>query len=272
MAGGGALGAWQAGALEALTRAGLKFDKVLGFSAGGLSGAAYTFGFQDELLDRWRNTSRQPILRFKPALQPFALFSGEGVWGSVQNLIDDEAMKSAARCELTVMTHRMADGATVYHRFSPKGERGWDGPLAGRLVAGCAIPWIFPPVPLEENGKPELYMDGGIPGKEWMNFDALRDCKDVIVLEMVRPEERGAKTYTPVAYYEQLGRETCLRQIESGIESASRWAAPPRVFRLQPSQRLGFTMLDFKDWACVPAVEQGLRDADAFLAQPRVFA
>ncbi len=262
------MGAWQAGCLESLTRAGLKFDKVLGFSAGGLSGAAYTFGFQDELLDRWRNTSRQPLLKFKPTLQPFSLFSGEGVWGSVQNLTDDEAMKRAARCELTILTHRIADGATVYHRFCPKGVGGWDGPLAERLVAGCAIPWIFPPVTIQEGGAPAVHMDGGIPGKEWMNFDALKGCKDVVVLEMVRPDERGAKTYTPVAYYEQLGRETCLRQIESGIESTAKWEAPPRIFRLQPAQRLGFTMLDFKDWACAPAVDQGLKDGNAFLAAP----
>lgn len=266
------MGAWQAGCVEALTKGGLVFDKILGFSAGGLTGAGYTFGFQDELLRRWRNTNEQPLLRFSPSMKPFSLFSGQGIWDAVRLLEDEPAMKAAARCELTVMSHRVADGATVYSRFSPKGERGWDGPLPGRLAAGCAIPWIYPPVTLDEAGAPVTYIDGGIPGRDWMKFDALEGCKDVIVVEMVRPEEPGRRTYTPVAYYEQLGRETCRRQIDSGVASASRWAAPPRIFRLPPSRRLTFTMLDFTQSVCVEAVEHGLRDGATFLASPREFA
>lgn len=269
LAGGGALGAWQAGALEALTRGGLVFDKVLGFSAGSLTGSAYTFGMQDEILDRWRRADELRIMRLSPRLKPFAFFSGQPVWDGVEPVADDEAMKSRARCELSVMTHRISDGATVYSRFSPRGEKGWDGPLRDKLVASCAIPWVFPPVTIEEKGERVTYIDGGIPGKEWMRFDALKGCKDIVVLEMVRSDELENRSWTPVGYYDQLGRITCHRQIDSGIESTRAWEESPRIFRLPPSRKLAFSMLDFKSFCCTAAIEQGLEDGRQFLDNPR---
>ena len=53
LCGGGSLGAWQAGALKELDRAGVRFDAVLGFSAGSLNGAAYSLGVLDLALERW---------------------------------------------------------------------------------------------------------------------------------------------------------------------------------------------------------------------------
>lgn len=268
LAGGGALGAWQAGALDALTEGGLKFDKVLGFSAGSLTGSAYVFDMQSELMSRWKRADELRIIRFQPRLSPFSFFSGQPVWDGVAPVADDDAMKRRARCELSVMTHRVSDGTTVYSRFSPRGENGWDGPVQAKLVASCAIPWVFPAVTIAEKEERVTYIDGGIPGKEWMRFDSLKDCRDIIVLEMVRSDELDRKNWTPLGYYDQLGRLTCHRQIDCGIESTASWADRPRVYRLPPSRRLGFSMLDFKSKCCSEAAAQGLEDGRRFLAEP----
>jgi len=77
LSGGGSLGAWQAGCLAALIRGGLVFDKVLGFSAEALTGAAYFLGADRDLLGRWRDAGRSRILLLSPRLRPwFSLCSG----------------------------------------------------------------------------------------------------------------------------------------------------------------------------------------------------
>lgn len=261
MAGGGALGAWQAGCLETLTKYGHKFDKVLGFSAGALTGAGYFMGRIPELITRWMNIDAQRILRFSPRLNPLSLFSSDGLRDPLESALDDARVRADAVCELTVLSLRIDDGVSEYSRFTPEGGGAWDGPLAERLVASCSIPTIFPPVRI--NGK--TYIDGGIPGREWFRCDAVADCRDVIVVEMVRPEEMGQEYWNPVSIYEQKGRDLVRKQIDSGVASLENAPNPPRIYRLYPSRVLDFSMLSFQARYCVPALEQGRKDAAAFL-------
>lgn len=271
LAGGGALGSWQAGVLEALTSGGLSFDKVLGFSAGALSGAAYFLGCQEELLSRWRAIDSHRILRFSPRLSPLSLFSGGPIWESVRHAFDEESAKRAGRCDFLVVSLR-EDGLPVYSRFSPGGLRGWDGPLDARLVASCAIPIIFPPVRIQEASGPQLYRDGGIPGREPLSFAGLAGCRDLIVVEMVRPEEPGPSAWGPIARREQKARVSVREQMNRGVLSLASLSQPPRVFRLFPSKILDFTMLSFRERHCGPALELGLADGYGFLKRQAALA
>lgn len=264
LAGGGALGSWQAGVLSALTEGGLSFDKVLGFSAGALTGAAYFLGREEELLSRWRAIDSHRILRFSPRLSPLSLFSGESVWEAVRHASDEESAKRAGRCDFLVVSLR-DDGLPVYSRFSPGGARGWDGPLDARLVASCAIPVIFPPVRIEEAAGPRLYRDGGIPGREPLSFADFAGCRDLVVVEMVRPEEPGPSAWGPIARREQKARVSVREHMNRGVLSLAGLPEPPRVFRLSPSKVLDFTMLCFRERHCGPALELGLADGRGFL-------
>lgn len=271
LSGGGALGSWQAGFLACLVKAGLEFDRILGFSAGALSGAGYCLRRMDELEQRWKNSDDNNILRFGPRLQPPTLFSDAGVWAAVVNAGDQAAARAAARCELFVVSYRVEEQARVYSRFTPQGARGWDGPLDARLVASCAIPMIFPPQRISEGEKTFTYVDGGVRGREPMRCDLLEGCKDVIAVEMIRAEEIGRRRWNPIAQRDQRGREVLRAHMDAGIESLRRLPEPPRVFRAAPSRVLDFSMLAFKSKTCAPALDLGVRDGESFLRSPGRF-
>lgn len=268
LAGGGALGSWQAGCLQALCDWGLTFDAVLGFSAGSLTGTAYAFGLQDELLERWRNIDKYRLLRFSPSLRTMTLYSGQPLWDMVRPVADDEAAKARCRADFTVMSLCREDEQTRYSRFTPGGAQGWDGPLAARLVSSCAIPGIFPHVAFDEPEGRRTYADGGLPGVEWMNWAALAHCRDIVVLEMVRPEEARFGLWLPRLQLEKRGRRLCRRQIDEAHLSLAGQETGTRVFRVYPSRRLNFSMLAFKTKFCAPALEQGLEDGAAFVKAP----
>lgn len=266
LSGGGALGAWQAGCLDALTRGGLEFDKVLGFSAGALSGAAYFLSRFDELLHRWRNVDQGRILRLAPRLRPFSLFSNSGIWEAVQDASVHAPSRHDARGELIIVSLCLENRLPVYSRFTPKGQGGWDGPLAARLVASCSIPQIFPPVRIEEKEGARTYVDGGVVGKEWIHCKSLEGCRDVIVIEMSHPEESRAAFWGPLR--RTLGRPANEDQVVKAIDSLSSHAEPPRIFRFYPTRPLAYSPIAYKNKHCAPAVDQGILDGEQFLKNP----
>jgi NTE family protein len=259
LTGGGALGAWEAGCLEGLLRGGLRFDRVIGYSSGALAGTGAFLGRMDELLERWRRIDEGRILRFSPQLSPLSLFSNAALFESVEAASDDDAAKRAANFDFTVVTVDAHLDRPAYHRFHRK--KAWDGPLAARLVASASIPTIFPS--LEVDGR--IYYDGGIPCGEPLSYSSLEGCRTVFVVEMIRPEERGAKHWHPLRSYEQQGRDAALDQAETGIASLKALEFPPEIVRVRPSTVLDYTMLDFSSASCAPAVEQGLEDAKTYL-------
>ncbi|MBI4422630.1 MAG: patatin-like phospholipase family protein [Elusimicrobia bacterium] len=270
LSGGGSHGAWQAGCLDSLRAAGLAFDKVFGFSTGALTGVSYLLGREDAMLERYRSLDERPILRWEPRLGPhprfpLSLYSSEPLREALEPARDDEEAKRRARCELTVVSYRVRERALDYARFTPGGAAGWDGPLLRRVLGSCAVPFIFPPVAIETREGRELLVDGGVPAKEPMRFDALHGCQDVVLLQMVRPEERGSWSAWARRGLDQLGRETCLSLMDRAQASLASAPRPPRVFRVFPSEVLDYDQLRFRGRECAAALELGRRDGAAFL-------
>ena len=255
--------AWQGGCLEALVEAGLRFDHVIGISGGALNGGAYFAGRLLDEMHHWRDATGIKALQFSPRLRPLSLFSIDPVWRLVDYAMDDDKVRREGICDLTVLTSRQEDRTTVYSRFTPGGERGWDGPLADRLVASCAIPGIYPPVRIGSTS----YRDGGMSGAAPLRFDALAGCREVVVIGPIRADERGRKYWGPLARREQAIREVALAETAEGLACLRRLADPPRIIDLSPSTTLDFSMLGFTTRNCLPAVELGNRDGRAFLAR-----
>lgn len=264
LSGGGALGAWQAGALAGLCAAGLRFDAVLGFSAGALNGAAYALGRLDDALARW-NRLDGGVLKLAPRLRPPSLFSDRFVRAHAADFAGDEsAARAALLCPLTVVAARIDRSTRVYARFERQGS--WDGPLAGHLRASCAIPLAFPRVTLDYRGAPTTLFDGGVHCDEAMSFSALAHCRDVIVLEVVRQDEVGQASRGLFGELETRSRETIRRLMSQG--AASLRPAGARVLRLAPSRALTGSLLDFRGARMREAVALGEQDARAFLSSP----
>lgn len=259
LAGGGALGGWQAAALSALSAAGLSFDEVLGFSAGALNGVSYALGRLDETLERWRATDGG-VLRLSPRLFPPSLFSARPLEESLAFAADDARARAALRCPLTIVTARADRSCPVYARFTRESE--WDGPLLPQLVASCAIPLIFPRVALTVRGERLTVFDGGVPCRTPMSFSGLKGCRDVVVLEMVREDE--PLTGRGIWAIEARSRAAVRGLIDQG--AASLEAAGVRVLRLRPSRRLDFSMLSFQGEKIREAMELGAADAKTFLS------
>lgn len=268
LSGGGALGAWQAAAVHDLEkRHGLKFDSVLGFSMGAITGANYLLGRMEELLAAWR-TINGGALRFSPRLFPPSLFSNKPIWDAVDYALGEERAKAASRCRFVAVSALRKRSKPVYAVYTPQARQEWDAPLARHLVASCSIPVVFPPVSLSYRGQPVSLVDGGVFCEEPLSFTALGDCRDVLVLEMVLPEEIGRPSPW-LKRLDQKGRQTCRALIDQGVASLKALKNPPRVFRLAPSKILDFQMLDFRRVHIEKSLALGSADAADFIERPR---
>lgn len=268
--GGGALGAWQAGALETLAGAGTVFDAVMGYSIGAVNGSALAFDRLPEALARWRALDGS-ALRLRPRLSPPSLCSIEPLRAFYEAARDEAAAKAALRRDFTVVTACPAEGAPLNARFTPGAAAGWDGPLVEHAAASCAIPLVFPPVDLVYRGRPVRLIDGGVPMPRPLDFSPLAACADVLVIEMVRADEVGRRWWSLWRALDQRAREAGRELVDDGLRPLLNSAAGPRVYRLPPSRRLAPMMLDFRAAGLRSLLVQGGEDAARFLADPEVF-
>ena len=266
LSGGGALGAWQAGALEALLEDGVIFDEIMGFSIGAINGSALAFGRIDDALRQWRALDGG-VLRPRPRFFPPSLFSDKPLRSFLSENPNEDSAPAALKIPLTVISACRAKGGAIYARFTPSGRNGWDASLAEHVAASSAVPLIFPPVDLDFKGERLRLIDGGVPQPKPMHFDALARCATVLVLEMVRADEIGARFWDPWRAFDQAGRESARRLIDEGVSSLLRAKRPPRVHRIAPSRRLDSVMLEFSARSILPRLPMGARDVRAYLAK-----
>ncbi len=235
---------------------------MLGFSAGALNGTAYALGKLDECFARWSRIDGD-VLRLAPRLRPPSLFSDHFVRRHAAEFVpSEEEARASLRCPLTIVAARADRSSRIYARFSRDGD--WDGPLAGHLLASCAIPYAFPRVTLDFRGARVTLQDGGVACQEALDFSALAGCRDVLLVEVVREDELGGPSKGLFSELENRSRENVRRLMNQG--AASLRAAGARVLRLAPSRPLSFSMLDFKGARIREAVALGAADARRLLA------
>ena len=159
LSGGASLGSIQVGMLQAMSRAGLRPDLLVGSSVGALN-AAWVAGDPspesvDHLAGLWTRIDRNDIFPFQP-LRGFLGFVGRQpslITNSGLRRILSEHLVFERLEEALVPVH-----AVVVDALSGRDVRLSRGDAVDAITASAAIPGVFPPVVIE--GRP--YMDGGV--------------------------------------------------------------------------------------------------------------
>ncbi|MBA2390304.1 MAG: patatin-like phospholipase family protein [Geodermatophilaceae bacterium] len=169
LGGGGAMGAYQAGALLALARSGVLPDALFGCSAGGLNAAFFavdpSVARAEELRQWWLDRRTHSLLSASWLARARgvagALTTGRsGLFdaGPLRRLIA-ENVPAHDLCELRIpltVTTTCLDCAMARHH-----DR---GSVIDILTASCALPGLLPPVPLTcgPGRSGHLHVDGGV--------------------------------------------------------------------------------------------------------------
>lgn len=176
-AGGGSLGAIQVGMLQALLRAGLQPDFVVGSSVGAIN-AAYFAGAPDmaglsRLAEIWTRLRRADIF-------PLTLSAAFGLFRHPDNIVDPGGLRRLIEDHLAF--EKLEDARIPLHVMATDmqgvGVRLSTGLAADAILASAAVPGIFPPV--EIGGRP--LMDGAIAANTPLRLAVELGAKRIVVL------------------------------------------------------------------------------------------
>ncbi len=181
LSGGAALGAIQAGMLQALRQAGIYPDLVVGTSVGALNGAAIADRGLDDSVDLlaelWRQMQRKDVFPGGLIAQARHLLTHR------TSLFPNDALVDLG-CRMLSAT-RFADlqmpfGALTTELMSYHGALFTSGELHPTLLASSAIPGVYPPV--EINGT--LYVDGGLTANVPLSGAVQMGAASLVVLDV----------------------------------------------------------------------------------------
>ena len=158
LAGGGSLGAAQAGALEAIMEAGERFDLVVGASAGAINGAFFagdpTLAGARRLCEVWSALRKSHVMPLSArtllnmALRRPHLFSHDALRAVLTRHISYADLRDA-RLRLVVVATDQSTGEEVLLS---------EGAVVEAILASAAIPGVFPSVRLAGRD----LIDGGV--------------------------------------------------------------------------------------------------------------
>ena len=159
LSGGANLGAFEAGVIDVLARAGLEPDLLVGTSVGAVNAAFWAFhpgpDVGPRLLEVWRGMNRSillgghPLLALHRLLHGTYLFADAGLLGLLRSTLPPGARVEEAAYPLNIVVTRALEGTREVIRT---------GPLEAALLASAAIPGLFPPVQIGD----DFYVDGGL--------------------------------------------------------------------------------------------------------------
>lgn len=298
LSGGASGGAFGAGALVGLTRAGKRpdFAIVTGVSTGALIAPLAFVGpdWDDRLADAYVGGHAADLLSLKTfadGLWGTGLFSGDGLAALVTPIIDETLLAAVARehargRRLLIATTNLDNQKATIWDMGAIASRGGEAALRlfrDVMLASASVPGLFPPklFDVEAGGEryQEMHVDGGVAAPLFLMPDALLHWRSlgqrlrrgrvyVIVNTVLDPAPRS--TPAGVASIMVRGFETMLRfSYRQALSLAASFCArhnlPISVTSI-PSSFDGFNMLRFDtatmreifDAAVALAAEDGL--------------
>lgn len=266
LSGGGAKAAAHLGALKALGERGLRPAHYVATSMGAVVAAALAAGLPyEDALVRLARLRRRDLAGLAPGallgVYGGSLFRLDPLRRLIERLVPARSFAELA-VPLTVTTADLDTGELVL-----LGEGGREVPLTDALLATCALPIYFPPVPLLGR----QLVDGGL--REVLPLDtARRFAPDLVFAVQVGPSfdelppVRRARLPTLVRRHGQGQRILMAAQTAEVLERWRREPGPELVLVL-PEVRAETT---FAVELVVPYVEEGYRAAVRALAVRRV--
>jgi NTE family protein len=266
LSGGGAKGAWEAGAAAALIERGVPVSLVAGSSAGALNAAMLVDGRLDRLQALWRSLSREQVYALRPSvifagLLPgwatlFALDAAGSLFDPaplrelIASSLDLERVRASSRRLLVITTDlarrtpRVFDNATV---------------SVEALMAAAAVPGAFPPVQVDGR----LLVDGGLTGRAPV-LEALATGAPVgraLVLLSYAADEPGQEPTRLRRTLEEAFETAMVHQIRRDAELARYKYPAVDVQLLTPGAPLRLRPLDFDASGMAEALARGRSDA-----------
>jgi NTE family protein len=186
LGGGGVLGAHEVGMLRALAERDVTPDVILGTSVGAINGAFFaadpTLAGVERLSELWRE-SNWSERSAGATLRRLTTLARSGT--HLESLAE-----MRERLESLMPVRRVEDLQVPFQCVAASIERAaehWftDGPLADVVLASCAVPGIFPPVPIGD----EHFIDGGIVNSIPVSRAVMLGARKIYVLQVGRLEQ-----------------------------------------------------------------------------------
>lgn len=200
LSGGGNLGAFQVGVVDAMASRGLQPDLLVGTSVGAINAAFWAFNPGPDagtrLLDLWRQAAQQPLLRGgRVAIlrrligRANHLFGAETLASLLQGALAGEARLEEAVIPLAVTVTNAVTGERRVLR---------SGLVQEALLASSAVPGVFPPVTIEG----VAYVDGGVVANLDLTSVAEAGVPQALAVDLMGVHAEAA----PIDLWEMLQR------------------------------------------------------------------
>jgi NTE family protein len=271
LSGGGAKGAYEAGAAALFVERGLPIRLVAGSSAGALNAAMIADGRVERLEALWRGLTRDRVY----SLRARVLFGGL-LPGWLTLLVLDRAGSLFDPAPLRDLIDESLDLERI--RASPvrllvvatdlarREQRRFDNRTVTRevLMAAAAVPGAFPAVDVDGT----LLVDGGLTGRAPVleALAAAPEAERAVVVMSYAADERGAPPTTMRRALEEAFEMGMVHQIRRDVELARLKFPAAEVHLLTPSAPLALRPLDFDPAGLARALERGREDARACLS------
>lgn len=266
LSGGGAKGAWEAGAAVALIEAGVPVRLVAGSSAGALTAAMLADGRLDRLQQLWRSLSREQVFTLRPGVFFAGLLPG---WLTLLTLDHAGSLFDPAPLRDLITTTldlgRVRDSPirllVVTTDLARRASRVFDNATVSvdALMAAAAVPGAFPPVAVDG----VLLADGGLTGRAPV-LEALATGVPVgraLVLLSYAADELGQAPTRLRRTLEEAFETAMVHQIRRDAELAGFRHPEVDVQLLVPASPLRLRPLDFDTAGMADALARGRADA-----------
>lgn len=179
--GGGTRGAYQVGVMDAMMRAGIVPDVLVGTSAGAINATYWAFHpdarSADGLLDIWLRADRSVVVpplfaAIRQLLRGQHLVSHQGLLRLLQMALRTDQTIEEAAIPLTITATDPEAGRPVRLRY---------GPAIPAVLASTAVPALFPPVLIGD----QQLVDGGVVANCDIDGALEKAATDIVAVDIM---------------------------------------------------------------------------------------